>query len=408
MNILYIIAGFPSGGGTETVTRTVANELTARGHKVGVACFTEQNAYECFVDPRISIHQLPVSFPFDSRENIAGLHRLLQEESIDIIICQVMSCLTFDRLCTEARKGTRARLVTCIHASFLFRLAFSEPLWPGLLRPRILRSYRHPLIWSLDFLASIASFFHLRRQRKIWRIRSELGQLRIVGQHSNRLVWLSPGFVRQYRKLSPHEHPERCTSIPNPLTLPSENACPLSKERILLYVGRMEEPVKRVQLILAAWAVLSQRPENAGWRLILVGDGPDMDAIRRSANALPRVSVEGYQPPAPYYQKASIFLMTSLFEGFGMTLIEAQQHGCVPVVMDSFVTAHEIIHHGKDGILVPNGRLQAFTDAVQALMDHPEQLQRMAEEAKISCRSFSAPRIVDRWEQLFLEIQKEK
>lgn len=51
---------------------------------------------------------------------------------------------------------------------------------------------------------------------------------------------------------------------------------------------------------------------------------------------LKKVEFLGFQDPVPYYKNASIFLMTSSLEGFGMTLVEAQCYGVVPIVMDSF------------------------------------------------------------------------
>jgi glycosyltransferase involved in cell wall biosynthesis len=60
---------------------------------------------------------------------------------------------------------------------------------------------------------------------------------------------------------------------------------------------------------------------------------------------LKRVNFEGYRNPQPFYKRASIFVMTSANEGFPMTLIEAQQNGCVPVVMNSFSALREIIQN---------------------------------------------------------------
>ncbi len=45
---------------------------------------------------------------------------------------------------------------------------------------------------------------------------------------------------------------------------------------------------------------------------------------------LKNISFEGFQEPEPYYARSSLFCLTSTFEGFGLVLAEAMQHGCVP------------------------------------------------------------------------------
>lgn len=65
---------------------------------------------------------------------------------------------------------------------------------------------------------------------------------------------------------------------------------------------------------------------------------------------LKNVLFEGRQNPLSYYRRAAVFLMTSLFEGFGVTLTEAQQMGVVPMAMDSFEAVHDIINHRVSGI----------------------------------------------------------
>lgn len=61
------------------------------------------------------------------------------------------------------------------------------------------------------------------------------------------------------------------------------------------------------------------------WHLDIVGDGPDAAALKELAERLrlSNVSFEGFRNPAPYYRRASIFCMTSTFEGFGLVLPEA-------------------------------------------------------------------------------------
>lgn len=80
-----------------------------------------------------------------------------------------------------------------------------------------------------------------------------------------------------------------------------------------------------------------------------MGDGDDKDLYLELSRrlGLKNISFEGRRNPLDYYRKSAVFLMTSLFEGFGVTLTEAQQMGVVPMAMDSFDAVHDIIVHGK-------------------------------------------------------------
>jgi glycosyltransferase involved in cell wall biosynthesis len=223
---------------------------------------------------------------------------------------------------------------------------------------------------------------------------------------SDRLVLLSQSFVGQYAEICRTKDLERLRAIPNPVP-PIEDVSASGKERCLLFVGRLQESVKRLRLILAAWERLSGREGNRDWKLVVVGDGPDRDAVRGWASGLERVSLEGFRDPTPYYQRASLFAMTSAFEGFGMTLVEAQQNGVVPVVMDSFLSLRDIVADRENGRIVPDGDVDAFVDTLQELMDDPAELRRLADRARATSRRFDTSSVADQWEKLFAEVLRD-
>ena len=79
-----------------------------------------------------------------------------------------------------------------------------------------------------------------------------------------------------------------------------------------------------------------------------------------------------------YYNKSKIFLMTSIWEGLPMTLIEAQHYGCVPIVYDNFDALKDIIINGKTGfIITPNDRVN-FVSTLRMLMERPQLLQNIS------------------------------
>lgn len=117
------------------------------------------------------------------------------------------------------------------------------------------------------------------------------------------------------------------------------------KRKEVLFVGRLLESNKKISKLLTIWKHIQLDKEFNEWHLYIVGDGKDksfyLDFTRN--NNIPNVHFEGRRYPIPYYKRASIFAMTSAFEGFPMSIIEAQQNGVVPIVMDSFLSVHDII-----------------------------------------------------------------
>ena len=59
---------------------------------------------------------------------------------------------------------------------------------------------------------------------------------------------------------------------------------------------------------------------------------------------LERIFFEGRQDPRPYYRESSLFMMTSLYEGWPMTINESLQFGCVPFAFDvnSVIARHQL------------------------------------------------------------------
>ena len=81
--------------------------------------------------------------------------------------------------------------------------------------------------------------------------------------------------------------------------------------------------------------------------------------------------------------------MTSAFEGFGMTLVEAQQYGVVPIVMDSYKSLHDIIKNDENGIIIPDNDFESFVNELKNLMNDDKRRRRLAENGSETCKQFS-------------------
>ena len=174
------------------------------------------------------------------------------------------------------------------------------------------------------------------------------------------------------------------------------------RNKEVLVVARLDDWHKRISEILYIWADLQKDHRFCDWVLRIVGDGIDAPFYKDYAKKrkLANVIFEGQQKPLPYYQQASIFLVTSACEGFSMTTLEAQQCGCVPVVYDSFPTAHELVINGKNGILVKNNDREAFVENLKHLMLNDQLRHEMSMQCVESSHRFSVENVATLWNNL--------
>ena len=213
-------------------------------------------------------------------------------------------------------------------------------------------------------------------------------------------VLLSPSFVPQLAKLMRRKSLPKVVAIPNPLSFDSDRLTEnVVKAKEVLVLARLNDNEKRISSALAAWRLIENQGHD-GWVLKVVGEGPDAQALERKAQrlGLKHVHFLGHQAdPLPLYESASIFLMTSRVEGWGLTLTEAMQTGAVPVAFDAYASLRDIIEHGKNGIIVQNGDHVELARETRRLMEHFTSRRLLAANAKQTAQRYRLERILDRW-----------
>lgn len=152
-------------------------------------------------------------------------------------------------------------------------------------------------------------------------------------------------------------------------------------------------PRKNVGTLLDA---LARLPSDV--RLRLVGTGPELDVLERSAAALgilPRVDFLGhvsFEALANEYRSASIFCLPSRQEGFGIVFLEAMAAG-LPIVASRAAAVPEIVANGICGTLVEPGDAPGFAAAIAGLFADPVEARRLGEGGRDRVRAYDAPRV---------------
>lgn len=221
--------------------------------------------------------------------------------------------------------------------------------------------------------------------------------------HSDLYVVLSSSYINHFCKFTRMSDAPKLIAIDNPLTIDTDDFEYQSEEKQceLIYIGRLDSTQKCTNRIIEVWKSLE--PVHPEWRLTIVGDGNEKDNLEFliSKMDLKNVSMEGFQNPRPYYERASILLLTSDFEGFPLVLVEGMSFGVVPVVYGSFPAVNDIIDNGKNGVIIPqtsfgfNAALMA--ESLQALMVDKTLLDNMAQYAIEKSKKFSIDKAYQEW-----------
>jgi glycosyltransferase involved in cell wall biosynthesis len=159
---------------------------------------------------------------------------------------------------------------------------------------------------------------------------------------------------------------------------------------------------KGFDLLIRAFAPLSRRhPE---WTLRIHGGGPERGALERLIEAegvQERIVLAGpTRRLGEALAQASVFALSSRFEGFGLVILEAMSHGLAVVSFDCPRGPGEIISSGRDGTLVPPGDVPGMTAALEALMTDRALRRAYGAAALETARGYDPAAIGARWEAL--------
>jgi glycosyltransferase involved in cell wall biosynthesis len=138
---------------------------------------------------------------------------------------------------------------------------------------------------------------------------------------------------------------------------------------VVLGVGRLA-PQKDFSTLLRAFAQVRAGREA---RLVILGEGPErrpLEQLARQLGVAADVKLPGYDHnPFRYMSQASVFALSSLYEGLPGALIQAMACGCRVIATDGAGGAREVLDNGTVGPLVPPGEPATLARGISALLD---------------------------------------
>lgn len=382
MNLLFLLRTCEVGG-IGVVTSTLANKFIEEGHHVVLASFLKPPAEMLAkFDKKVVVESLGAYTNND--EIVSNLRTLLISNKVDLIINQLGLPFLPCKVINKAKKGLNIKTIAFYHNSPDTNARIKDV--------EIALSGTHNPLKRAMLCAKMFVFKQITSR-----------SMKYVYQHTDLYMVLSPSFVKKFKEFTGITHPSHLQVLTNPVTIDSSSYdYSLSKkQKEIIYMGRIDFNQKRVYRVVDTWAKLE--PVFPDWKLTIVGDGTARKDIEKQVKeyGLQRVSFEGFQQPKPYYERASILMLTSEYEGFPLVLAECMSFGVIPAVYNSYSAVCDIIDGGKDGIVLPYHEKGYDADNAAGMlakvMQNDSLRNMMALAAVEKSKAYSIERIYQEW-----------
>ena len=208
------------------------------------------------------------------------------------------------------------------------------------------------------------------------------------------------------------------TKIYNPLGIKiSKNTKYNYENKLIVSNGRFDTQKGFENLLKACKIVFKEHPD---WKLRLIGNGPLKDSyvnIINSENLRKNVElVNSTKNIEKELTDSSIFVMTSRYEGYANSLVEALACGIPSISYNWYTGCEEIIKNNVNGLIVPlanrydyyngkddNQNIVNLANAINYLIENKEVCIKMSQEAKKIVETRKAEKILELWEDLIDE-----
>lgn len=384
MNILFYLHKYPSYGGIENVTLHLANYLVNKGVSVQIFSYVgmDFDVLLQLLDKRVVFHKSIDSEDVNCSANLNQLRQILVGSRIDCVIFQdsyaPVETLLFH---LKDELGT-FKLVTVEHNTPDAALKSLKFASCSSLMERIKFKYLYP-------------FYYLKVKKSICK------RHKLIYGYSDKYVLLTDRFRSIMKYVIGIVDDSKIIAINNPITIKTTSRVNWeAKQKICLFPARLVSQ-KGINYLMDIWTEVEKN--GTDWTLEIVGDGPERQYVEKFIykHHLKHVKLKGFHSDMiPFYEKSSMLLATSIYEGWPLTLSEAMTYGCVPVVFGSYLAATEIVTDGLDGYVIPPFDVKMYVARMQSLMHSSSLRNKLAISASKTCQRYSVEKIGTEWEIL--------
>ena len=307
----------------------------------------------------------------------------------------------------EGSKAQKAITVIVALATFIKMLVLGQVKLLHIHVPRRTAFWRKSLFIGLAYIFRCPVLVHLHSggfPDFYWKECGTLKQriVRFILNRADRIIVLSSQWWDLLEGITANT---RLVKIPNFMDVNNLPVKSLPDRNSVLFLGRLNKEKGFFDLLEV---VASIRKKFPGVKLICGGEG-DRREVGDCINRLEIFDnvellgwVEGAEKEA-LFQKATIFILPSYYEGLPMVVIEAMSR-LIPVIATNVGGVPDIIENGRNGIMVEVGDVSAMAGAIESLLDNEAQRIKIAEAGRNTVfECFSAQHTLPKLERLYEE-----
>lgn len=194
--------------------------------------------------------------------------------------------------------------------------------------------------------------------------------------------------------------------IPNAAMHVSDAYSDVMNKRVIA-VGRLDYQ-KGFDRLIQAWELVQYTGKFTDWKLDIFGQGEWREMLQQMIDKAELQNTVCLNRPTKQigeeYVKSDMLVMSSNYEGFPMVMIEAMACGLPVVSFDYKCGPKDIIQTGINGLLVPNGDIQALADAMMKVMEDEAYRKMLSQNARKVVDTYSEQAVMSQWIRLFTSI----
>ena len=198
-------------------------------------------------------------------------------------------------------------------------------------------------------------------------------------------------------------------SIYNPIRFKSEKKSNVNKNKKLVTIARLGEE-KRIELMVDIVDEIFKNKEFKNWKLEIYGYGDNTEKVKeyiKSKHNSQIIFKGKTDSPKDVLLTSSIYLCTSKFEGFSLSIIEAYECG-IPVIAFNFgESVYEAIDDKKTGYIIENDNIDEYKAKLKEMMLDENLLEKLSINSKEKAKEFQIENLIKHWIKLFKKLDKE-
>ncbi len=382
MRIVYIVETLAVVGGSEKIISEKAGYMAEHfGYDVSIISCTQSNGQDNAFPLSSKVRQINLAIPYYKQYRYKypqrlwvkyktkqllrnEMQRIINKLNPDIII----GTLKFETTIICGLNSPAKRIIECHEA-----------------RPFVLSDLEH----VRSFLSHIYVLYYQRK--KFFRKIEKKADLVVTLTEGDKELW---------------SRAHKVEVIPNFSTMSSTRH--IDNQKRIIAVGRLSAE-KGYDRLIAVWNQVALK--HPDWKLDIFGDGNMRDSLQELIDKSNNSHIELHHTTnkiSQEYASSEIYVITSLYEGFSLSIVEAMTHGLPCIAFDCPFGPRSLIDDNKNGFLIEDGNIRQFAEKLCYLIEHPDVRTEFSAAAISKASNFNIETIMARWKSILVSLEETK